>query len=235
MYFHRTRLRFRLLSDWDDCNCHSVYTLESAHLRQFLAARTLNERSLLIKGLSSRAQKRLKTRTLMTLSFSGCCNFQTCMSLSRPSKCSVLMLCTTSSKCLRMRASVAVHSRKRAPRRRREHSWFPFRTASLAHAHHDASRLHRCKSDSPPTPPRRVGIRPRVPARSIRLPRRGQYCSRDSGMSSEWSSERRASPCQRTRCCVMTNLTAEPCERLHATDASPEGAGGCAASITQED
>ena len=32
---------------------------------------------------------------------------------------------------------------------------------------------------------------------------------------------------------LETNLRAEPCEKLHATDASPDGAGGCAASITQ--
>ena len=32
-----------------------------------------------------------------------------------------------------------------------------------------------------------------------------------------------------------THLRAEPCEKLHATGASPDGAGGCAASITQKD
>ena len=34
---------------------------------------------------------------------------------------------------------------------------------------------------------------------------------------------------------LQTKLTAEPCGKLYATDASPDGAGGCAASITQED
>ena len=34
---------------------------------------------------------------------------------------------------------------------------------------------------------------------------------------------------------LQTDLIAEPCEKLCATDASPYGAGGCAASITQED
>ena len=33
---------------------------------------------------------------------------------------------------------------------------------------------------------------------------------------------------------LETNLRAEPCEKLCATDASPGGAGGCAASITQD-
>ena len=34
---------------------------------------------------------------------------------------------------------------------------------------------------------------------------------------------------------LETNPRAEPCEKLCATDASPDGAGGCAASITQDD
>ena len=34
---------------------------------------------------------------------------------------------------------------------------------------------------------------------------------------------------------LETNLRAEPCEKLYAADASPDGAGGCAASITQDD
>ena len=33
---------------------------------------------------------------------------------------------------------------------------------------------------------------------------------------------------------LQTNLRAEPCEKLHATDASPSAAGGCAVPITQE-
>ena len=44
--------------------------------------------------------------TLAILSFSVFFNFQTCMSLRCPLKCGVPMLCTTSSKCLRMRASL---------------------------------------------------------------------------------------------------------------------------------
>ena len=34
---------------------------------------------------------------------------------------------------------------------------------------------------------------------------------------------------------LETNLRAEPGEKLHATDASPSGAGGCSASISRED
>ena len=136
-----------------------------------------------------------------------------------------------------MRASLAVHSREssgRSPRRRCRHSRISSRTARLAHAHRDAGRFCRGKSDTPSAPPRRVGICPRVPARSTRLPGRGLHCSRDSGSkqttSSEWGSlVTGLSPL------LETNLRAEPSEKLYATDASPDGAGGCAASITQED
>ena len=34
---------------------------------------------------------------------------------------------------------------------------------------------------------------------------------------------------------LETNLRTEPCDELHATDASPSGAGSCVASITRED
>ena len=50
-------------------------------------------------------------------------------------------------------------------------------------------------------------------------------------MSSEWSSDKRASPYHRTRSFVGEF---GPCEKLYATEASPDGAGGCAAS-TQGD
>ena len=33
---------------------------------------------------------------------------------------------------------------------------------------------------------------------------------------------------------LETNLRAEPCEKLYATDASPDVAGGCVAPITEE-
>ena len=39
---------------------------------------------------------------------------------------------------------------------------------------------------------------------------------------------------RRARSLLETNLRAEPCEKLYATGASPDGAGGCAASITQD-
>ena len=84
-------------------------------------------------------------------------------------------------------------------------------------------------------PPRRVGIRPRFSARSIRLPPRVLHCSCDFAskqtISSEWgSARRRASTCHRA-CSSVADELAE----LHATDASPSGAGGCAAAVTQED
>ena len=34
---------------------------------------------------------------------------------------------------------------------------------------------------------------------------------------------------------LETNLSSEPCEKLYAADASPDGAGGCAVSTTQDD
>ena len=33
---------------------------------------------------------------------------------------------------------------------------------------------------------------------------------------------------------LQTNLRAKPCEKVYATNASPSGAGGCVAPITQE-
>ena len=90
---------------------NAVYTLECAHRRQLLVARASHERSLLIRGPPSRAHRRLETKISAILSSSAFCNFQTCILLLRPSKCSEPTLCMTSYKCLRMRASQAVHSR----------------------------------------------------------------------------------------------------------------------------
>ena len=85
----------------------------------------------------------------------------------------------------------------------RRHSRFPSRTASLAYAHHDAGCCCRGKSDPPPTPPRRVSIRPRCSTRSIRQPRCVLHCSHliaaNQAMSSERNSGRRDSPSHRTR------------------------------------
>ena len=175
--------------------------------------------------------------TLMTLSFSVFCKFQTCMS-PRRHKSAACRCCVrlppNAYECGQVWQCTRGRVLGRSPRRRCRHSRIPSRTARLAHAHRDAGRFCRGKSDTPSAPPRRVGICPRVPARSTRLPGRGLHCSRDSGSkqttSSEWGSlVTGLSPL------LETNLRAEPSEKLYATDASPDGAGGCAASITQED
>ena len=95
-------------------------------------------------------------------------------------KCSVPMPCTISSKCQHMRASQAVRSRESFG----EDAWMA-----------DARRCCRRKSDASAAPPGRVGIRPRLSARSIRLPRRVPQCNRYfaskqtmlSERSSDWS------------------------------------------------
>ena len=72
---------------------NAMYKLDRAHRRQWLAARALNERFLLIRGPPSSAQRRLKTNILTILSSSAFCNFQTYILIHRPSKCSEPMLC----------------------------------------------------------------------------------------------------------------------------------------------
>ena len=85
----------------------------------------------------------------------------------------------------------------------------------LAYAHHDAGCCCRGKSNTLPTPPRRV-------ARSICLPRRGLLCSRVSGSKQT---------VHRTRSFVGDELEGRKNPARSSTlQASPEGAGGCAAS-----
>ena len=216
-YFLKTRTSFKPVSELDICQigddrdrhgrCQRRVHARMCSPPTVARCTRAEQTNLLIRELPCRAHKRLGMKTLTILSVLAFCNFRTCMSHRCPLKCGVPTLCTTSSKCPRMRArsgstlteefwgghldGVAVHSR------------FPSRTASLACAHHDAGFCYRGTCDTPPTPPWRVGIRPRVPARSICLSRRRLHCSRVSGsmqaMSSEWSSVRRASPCHRTR------------------------------------
>ena len=59
----------------------------------------------------SRARRQLETQALMTSLFSVFCNFQWCMSVRHPSKCSEPMHCTISSICLQLQESQAAHSR----------------------------------------------------------------------------------------------------------------------------
>ena len=76
---------------------NAVYTLECVHRRQFLAARALNERSLSIGRLPFPRTKTIgdvHIDDLVILSVYAIS--QTCMSIRRPSKCSVPMLCTIS-------------------------------------------------------------------------------------------------------------------------------------------
>ena len=109
----------------------------------------------------------------MTLTFSLFCNFLTCISSRRPSKCSVPMPCTISSKCLHKRANQAVHSWVSSG----EDTWTALQALSdslsnggFRSAHHDAGRCYGSTMDTPAAPPGRVGIRPRFSARGIRQP-----------------------------------------------------------------
>ena len=71
--------------------------------------RALNE---LIRGLPFPRTETIGDVYIDDFAILGICNFQTCMSIRRPLKRSVPMLCTTSFRCPRMRASLAVHSRE---------------------------------------------------------------------------------------------------------------------------
>ena len=152
---------------------NAVHTLGCAPRRHLLFARALNERSPLIRELPFPRTKTIGDVYIDDLVIPSVLQFSDAHVASSPTEV-------------------------QRTRRRVQGTRIPSRTASLAHAHHDAGRFYTGKSDTPPTPSRRVGFRPRVPARSIRLPRRGLHCSRDSGskqtMSSDWGSVRRASP-----------------------------------------
>ena len=154
------------------------------------------------------------------------------MSINRPSKCSAPMFCTTSCKCRRMRASQAVHSRDNSgetPGRRFRHARVPSCSPSFAHPHLDAGRCCGRKSHALAAPSGRVGIRPPSQKRRIRLPRCVLHCSHyfaaNGAILDELVLLTGLAPL------LEMNLRAEPCEKLHATDASPSGAGGCVASI----
>ena len=126
---------------------------------------------------------------------------------------------------------------ERTPRRRCKHSWIPSRTASFAHAHHDAGRCYRCKSDTPSTP-RRVGIR-------LDFRREALTCLEvSSAAAASLAPSRRPvhgalleelllvtglAPL------LQTNLRSESSQKLYATDDTKDDDGGCAESITQED
>ena len=78
-------------SPWEmstPCTHSKVLTADNCSLR----AHSTND-PCLSRDAPSRAQRRLEMCTLLTLSFSVFCNFQTCMSIHRPSKCSEPMLC----------------------------------------------------------------------------------------------------------------------------------------------
>ena len=196
----------------------AVCTLECAHRRHLLAARALNERSLLLRGLPFP-----RTKTIGDVYFDDLVILN-CFALFRRA-CRFIAPRSVASRCLErfppntyMCGKVGRYIRGRVlgrtPRRRRRHTRFPSRTD-------DASCCYRGKSDTPPTPPRRVGIRPHVPARGICSPRLQPCLWLQAGEG--------LAPV------LETNLRAEPCEKLYATDASPDGAGGFAASITQDD
>ena len=89
---------------------NAVYTLECAHRRHVLAVCALNERPLLIRGLPFPRTKTIGDVYIDDLVILSVLQFSDVHVDSWPSKCSVPMLCTISSKCLRMPASRAVHS-----------------------------------------------------------------------------------------------------------------------------
>ena len=106
---------------------NAVYTLECAHRRLLLAARTLNERSLLIRGLPFPRTKTIGDVFFDDLFILSVLKFSNVL-FHRQWKCSEPMLCTISSRCLRMRASQAVHSPENSgstTRRRFRHAWIP--------------------------------------------------------------------------------------------------------------
>ena len=149
---------------------NAVYTLECAHRRQLLAvAHWTNVRCCSVDCPSC-----VETCTLMTSSFSVFCNFQTCMSFHRPSKCSEPMLCTISSPMLapagKSGSTLEGGVLGRTPGWRFRHTRTPSCAPSFAHAHHDAARCCGRKSDAPAAPPGRMGMRPCFSAISVRLP-----------------------------------------------------------------
>ena len=79
---------------------NAMYTLECAHRRQMIAARALNERSPLIRGLTFPRTKTVGDVNIDVLVFFFC-NFRTCISLRCPLKCDVPTRLTTASKCPR--------------------------------------------------------------------------------------------------------------------------------------
>ena len=120
MYLRRTRLRSRLFSDWDDRNCHGGSQC-SIHRRQLLAARALNERSLLIRGLPF---PRTKTIGLVILSVLPNVHVDSSPTeVQRAVKCGQVMQYT--------RERVWV----RTPGRRSRHAPIPSCTPTSAHAH----------------------------------------------------------------------------------------------------
>ena len=128
---------------------NAVFTLECAHRRHLLVARA-TERTIFVDQRAPHPSHKDDWRRihLMTLSFSVFCNFETCMSIRRPSKCSDFcqMLFTISTG---KSGSTLVGE-----------FWggcldgvsgtlgFPHRTPSFAHAHHDAARCCGRKSDA---------------------------------------------------------------------------------------
>ena len=117
----------------------------------------------------------------------------TCILPHRPLKCSEPMLCVISCKYRRMRASKAVHSRESFG----EDAWMAFqeRSGSLlnAESHSCSSRCWSLLWASLAARSGRMGIRPRLPPRSVRQSRCVLHYSHHFAAKQTMSSERSAS------------------------------------------
>ena len=189
-----------------------VFTLECAHRRQLFAARALNERSSLLRGLPFP-----RTRTIGDAYVDSVfCTSQTSMSIHRQSKFSEPMLCTTSFDCQQKRASQAVLSR--------------------ANFGEDASTAYQVHSDF--TLQRRVSLMLTTMLQRLLGGWAFEFASRREVFASfdvSYTAAASSLACRRCRVngallvtgfvsLLQTNLRANPSAKLNATDPSPSGA-----------
>ena len=225
---------------------NAVCTLECAHRRQSLAARALQERSLLIRGLPF-----LRTKTtgdvhigdLVILSvFFFFCNFQTCTLIHRPSKCSedalhdFLQMPTNAGKSGSTLSGEfwggrldGVSGTLGFPLERRVSVMLV--TMLISAMGVNRTLLQRLLGGWAFA----LAFRREVFARldvshtffGTSLPP-SRRCRLKGALFDELLLVTGLAPL------LETNFRAEPCETLYTTDESPSGTGGCSASITQE-
>ena len=132
---------------------NAVHTLECAHRRQLLAARALNERSLLIRELTSPRTKKIGDGYMDDIVILSVLQFSDVHVDSSPIEVQradavygILPLPTNAGKS--GSTPTGEFWGGRTPGRRCRHTRIPSRKPSLAHAHHDARRCCRRKSDA---------------------------------------------------------------------------------------